>query len=1408
MNPFHLTGLLTLLILHLCIRETLSARTNKQLKDHQLTKPFKIRARRYCTGADCIKTCPLDYELDSEKQVCRYQRSVCPPNYVQRHGSCVLSEIQCPPGSVRQGNRCVVKTMECPSGYIMEGNNCINSRYCPEDYHWENGFCYRQQRQQMCPNGYDNRNGICVQICVNCDAACSECDEETVPLKCPAGYNMQRGKCLKIMQGRADIVLRNVTYRVPVECENDGIYNNGLCMLRKFESPRCESGSFYSGTCVEVARCAQGVFSSDCECRSESSTPGVCRQGQSIAAGCVVAKSQCRKPAQLLGSLCVGRLDSHRAFCPSGSPYDQIYCTSNSPRCPSGFVLEGSFCVRNMSYPVDCGRYQWYDGWCSSIATCESGYKLQQNGDCVREMRMQKEVCPSGTTFDGEHCISNAPLCEPDHEYDERFGICVKCTEQAAVCDGAAGYQLSNGTCVRYTPLCSSGYIWKDNHCVSKSLSYVQCESGYVVDNYCVHSHLNCPDNQELLDDVCVHQEVPSCPEGSVYQNGLCVTSKQCPDGYIVGQHSCIEETKTSLNNSLKPECRYGFHYEKGNCIKTIHVDVVTESRPLQCAIGYSLRNGKCVKEYRGLLVCPPKTIHMNHENKCFCKVDLVCPNGYERMGDECMFRSASYYSPYLNFLNPCYGIQCSLQYCLSQCFTPPCPVQPCSYGVQHVASMYSGSNNQNSDICGIGENCITHESLETIVGLTCPPGYQKENNTCIAYYNRICQSGYKLTDGVCLKIEESNIVCPLGFTLSNGTCTRLRCDVGYTQDGTVCKKVEYHTPLPCPKNYIYIDGICLHRSDCLGGSVEGDHCVRRRHENFRCPTKFTQLNDSCVQMATCSSKDMFFTENACRSSEQIQLRCPPETKRVKNMCVYDKGTMFEKITLLPSQCNGRVIEQSQLCAYIETPSCGKGYVLKNGRCITCSSKTPNCPADMIIINRKCIKYHKPCRDGLYLDKDGQCVAVNIRSATCSQGKLAFNRCIHGFPSCKSGYTLEGNRCVYKEAILAKCNEGILLGGTCISLRSCNSSNFVMSNGWCIRDEYFEPTCNSRTARKHDKCIGGFPKCPENHYQINGQCYSHQVHPAECSNNVQCLENFCPVTYPSCSASFNFDGSVCSKIVSQAPNCPVGTTPVSNDRDYCQYSTEQADFYCPDEYNYKNGICQKRQYIEASCPTGFRRKMDSCVRRTCSSAALTIYCGTQGTSPPLLGTPQHVPHFPAPRPFNTTTSTVSVDEVCCLIYSPRICRFDEGTDEWDCFHTENRRCGSFCTHQGQRLYLRSSESYYFNNVLMLVPPEHVTDTRFEDMDENDDYVDDTTPSMHNSVDLNANSISIISSSHLSGCDGCTDRSYDCDNYCYTYDCQKAGNHCEFRDQREFCSANPGPGCTAKDGCYSQDFCTQ
>ncbi|XP_039452004.1 fibrillin-1-like [Culex pipiens pallens] len=1391
MKASNATLLAILLALTTCASFSTAKTDKRQLKDVQLKIPQQIPARRLCTddADDCVETCPIDYDIDPKKRYCRYKRASCPPNYIRRQGSCVLADVQCPPGSVRQGNRCVVKSFECPSGYLLEGTNCVNSKYCPNGFHWENGFCYQQQRQrenlQMCPHGYEVRNGICIQICVNCDAACAECEEEVAPLSCPSGFNSYRGKCLKILQGRAEVVLRNITYKVPVECDDEEIYSDGSCISYKYDPIRCSSGHFYNGKCVEVAKCSRGSLQKDCECVVEHSVPATCRQGQSRPVGCVTGKAQCRKPAQLINEACVRKVDTHKAFCSRGNPSGDVFCEVGTPQCPSGFTLEGSYCKKNHSYSLSCGRQQLENGWCTSDASCDYGYKLYNNSGCIKESNVPESLCPQSTTYDGEHCVSNVALCSQGLVYESQYGMCIRCAEKSVVCDETAGFRLREGVCVRYEPLCPADYRWETNHCVRDF--YQECTKGHLYENYCIDSHLRCPDGYELKDNVCIKEELPGCPEGSMFQNGFCTTNLECPEGYNFGPNSCIQETRTPLNSTSKPSCPADYHYENGICIRTIWRNATIENRTPECTNGYRMEQGRCTKDYYGVQVCPPKTIHMNEENSCFCKVDLICPPRYERIGDECIFRSSGYYSPYLNFLNPCYGMQCGLQYCLSQCFSPPCPFQLCSFGAhQQLNPMYIGNIQQTPDQCGIGgEACIEEElSRETIVRLICPPGYNRENGTCVAYYERICQSGYKMKTGRCVRTDQVKALCPLGFAQLNETCVRIQCDFGYAREGTSCKKIEYRSTIPCPKNYVLLEGFCILRSECSGGSIEAGSCVRRQYAPSSCPLNFLIHNNTCIAQGFCTVRDMFLTDHVCRSRASLQLVCPAGTKRVRNLCIYPEVPKCKQASIMPTNCTGR-IERGDLCAYIETPSCNRGYILKEGKCILCSAEKPYCPPDMVIVDGKCVKYRVSCKNGMYLNKQGHCTSIDTKQAACQQGKLCSGKCIHELPSCKSDYMIDGDVCMTNEVTIATCSNGMLRDGRCVEMIQCKEHGYTLTNGWCIRDESNEPTCSSKTTRVRDQCVNGVPKCPENHFNANGHCYASQVQPAECAGGGKCLDNFCHITYPSCNSLFEFDGSVCKTPQLSGPKCPVGTVSDPNDRSYCLYSSEHADFLCASEYYYKNGICQKRQYGDASCPSGYRRKGDLCVRRSCNSASLTNYCLTIGSTQTSFRPPEPQPHFVAQdstshmNPTNHANSPQG--EKCCHIYSPRICQKDEISQEWTCYHTEHERCGAFCTEPDQRIYLQTSRSYNLDGKLILFPAAVIAD---EEDEGDDDYIDEP----------------------YSDCDGCSDLSYDCSSYCYTFDCYKDEGGCTYMNQEDFCRKYPGAGCSAKDGCHDRRVC--
>ncbi|XP_053695749.1 neurogenic locus Notch protein-like [Sabethes cyaneus] len=1363
---------------------TISTSSRKQLKDVQLKIPLQIRARRFCTDTNCIKTCPKDYEMDPEQQYCRYQRSTCPPNYVRRQGSCILLEVQCPPGSVRQGNRCVVKSFECPQGYVLEGTNCVNSRYCPDGYRWENGFCYQQHhRSRICPQGYERQSGVCIQICANCEAACSECQEETAPLQCPTGYVFYREKCIKLLQGRADVVVRNVTYKVPKECEHEAFYNDGSCVSWKFEKILCTNGHFYGGSCVSVARCNRGLLQNDCECIEETISTAVCQQGQPSAEGCVIGKAYCTSPAKLVNGMCFEVVDSHKPFCEVGTLSNDFFCDVGSPQCPSGFVVDDHICKSSIAaYPMQCSSSGFFHGWCSTNASCEYGYQLEGNGVCVRNVIREMESCPSSTIEAGKICIFNLPLCDSDHVFDNAYGLCVKCEEKSVICNEESGYHYNNGTCLRYDSVCPLGYSWNKTHCVRIS-GDCKCQQGFQEEQYCIHSHLTCPENYHFVSGFCLKIDSPTCPERGSFSNGICITSPQCPAGFVVGPEFCEDIVPIRLNTTV-PTCLFGFNYENGNCVKIIWKNAVSETRRPDCPFGYELSGALCIKKFYGYLICPPKTILMNEENKCFCKVDLVCPTGYERIGDECVFRSINYFSSSLNFLNPCYGSQCGLQYCLTQCFSPPCPVQPCSYGT-YKPQLYPTLFN-NHDIynpCGIGEDCTSYDEHHSVVSLTCPPGFSKENNMCVAYYNRICQTGYKLQNGKCVRTEELKPLCTPGFSLVNETCLRIRCGIGYMRDGIRCKRLEYRPPLSCPKDYIIVHGFCLHKNDCAGGSIEGIYCVRKRYESYVCPRGYLLQNNTCIASALCTNSDSILWTSGCIHKKYMPLICPPGTRRIQNMCVH-LDPPFCDVQLIKTNCLGEI--RGDECISLETPRCGEGYILKDDKCAKCSTKSPNCPSNMIIIDGKCMLW-KHCKNGSFLNRDGKCVSIEIKVATCKKGILYFGKCLEELPECHDGYTLVNGHCVKIDPAVPICRNGFLYKGRCVRLARCKGNGITLKNGWCIRHNYSDLTCDDETIRIRDVCINGVPKCPDNYFFSEGHCCSVHIQSAECNNNGKCIDNFCSLSFPSCSPTFFFDGSVCKKLLTSSAKCPVGTTPDNTDRSYCQYSSEHAESICPAEFYFHNGICQKRLYADKNCPSGFQRKQNICVRKACSNPKLTSLCGAyeltkspiavleNNSQTPKTAVNQIEQHSQKPSVKETSKSAnAQHNQYCCQIFSPRMCEYNNEAAEWSCYHTQHRRCGKFCSYKNQHIYLSPTQSYQMENGVLIMKPLESED-------------DDNGDEDHN-------------------CDDCTDGSHDCDSYCYTYDCQEKSGGCNYMDQAEFCSTYPGMGCSSADGCYDQKFC--
>lgn len=107
---------------------------------------------------------------------------------------------------------------------------------------------------------------------------------------------------------------------------------------------------------------------------------------------------------------------------------------------------------------------------------------------------------------------------------------------------------------------------------------------------------------------------VQPCPEGTVRQNGQCVTiTRSCPEGYVLKGDKCYGTTLT---------CPKGYVLRGKTCYST----------KLSCPKGYVLRGKKCYSTRR---TCPPG--YVLRGTRCYPIIQRVCPPGFVKVGNLCI---------------------------------------------------------------------------------------------------------------------------------------------------------------------------------------------------------------------------------------------------------------------------------------------------------------------------------------------------------------------------------------------------------------------------------------------------------------------------------------------------------------------------------------------------------------------------------------------------------------------------------------------------------------------------------------------------------------------------------------------------------------------------------------------------
>lgn len=267
--------------------------------------------------------------------------------------------------------------------------------------------------------------------------------------------------------------------------------------------------------------------------------------------------------------------------------------------------------------------------------------------------------------------------------------------------------------------------------------------------------------------------------------------------------------------------------------------------------------------------------------------------------------------------------------------------------------------------------------------------------------------------------------------------------------------------------------------------------------------------------------------------------------------------------------------------------------IILAGFLITGYSFTKKCDAGYINKDGTCVRGYYYCDTGYVLNMNNKCQKT-IESV---DAKATY--------TCKSGYTLAGEKCINNDVkdpeFVYNCADGFTLNGT--KCEKVESADAVVTY-----------TCPSGYVSAGDKCItvtnitaDSKYVCPDSSYTLNGtKCYKTEKVTEKasiqysCDNNVTPNGNLCEYTvapsgigwYKTCSkGTYNYSDGLCHYTVS------------ANYGYYCASGTSDGNGNC---YSYTT--VSKDATIEYTCPSGYVLAGDRCATTTGVNATVKYNC--------------------------------------------------------------------------------------------------------------------------------------------------------------------------------------------------------
>ncbi len=477
----------------------------------------------------------------------------------------------------------------CTGGKVWNGKVCV----CPEDKPYEQeGVCIACRDSEVwtgtecvCPSGTEwvEATGKCEKLCTD-----GKVRNEDGVCVCPSGTEWVNatGQCEPLCEGD---LTRNQT--------------TGECVCTRGRVPDaedptkcvCPDGKEWSkGQC----RCPEGTEEVEDKCEPLC-TGGKVRNDNGV---CVCPPDKPDEQNGVCVPTCPGDQvwDGSECSCPSGTePFGKDQClapcegdlhrntVTGECVCPADREKKGTQCV----CPPDTTENE--KGQCitdiGSGTDCEDGTELY-NGECVPICTGDTRRGPSG------NCVCPAGQEAYPPGSDQCVDVCSanEVRNSSGRCDCAPGYERFNGVCV---PECTGGKTRNSDGICECAIDEIEIAGVCTVPE----PEPSCPDGKVLKNDVCVCPDgqieilgkcFGSCPGDKVHnESGVCV----CPDGTeAFGSDQCLApctggQIRTSSGGC---ECPDGTHLENGVCKADGGIDEEPED---DCTGGQIWNGTECV---------------------------------------------------------------------------------------------------------------------------------------------------------------------------------------------------------------------------------------------------------------------------------------------------------------------------------------------------------------------------------------------------------------------------------------------------------------------------------------------------------------------------------------------------------------------------------------------------------------------------------------------------------------------------------------------------------------------------------------------------------------------------------------------------------------------------------------------